>query len=90
MSEIIQPVSERQTKIKAVGITWDVTVTLWEDQMWTAYAISLDAEFTTYEYDPLYEGDHEPSDDEIIDLLDGRVESDSENAWESYLSNYYS
>jgi len=90
MSETIQPVREREITVKSTGVTWRVIVTLWEDQMWTIFAESLDAEFTTYQYDPLWEGDHEPTEQEIIDLLDERIEADNDSAWESQVRRFYS
>jgi hypothetical protein len=89
MSEIIQSVSERETTAKVWGITWKVVVTLWEDQVWTIFAESLDAEFTSYTFDPLWEGDHEPDDKEVFDKLDEAMQIEAETRWESFLSSYY-
>lgn len=86
MSEIIQPVSERTTTVKCWDIDWSVTVTLWEDGVWSIFAEGGTRWTGVRQYDPLWTGDHDPSDEEVFDALDAQMQSDAESAWESRYS----
>lgn len=90
MGEVINPVRERTTTVKCWDIDWSVTVTLWEDGQWTIFAEGGDRWRGVSQYDPLWEGDHDPTDEEISTLLEAQLEAEAESAWESRCEKFYS
>lgn len=83
--------SETTSKIEASGMKWEVVVTKWDDGVYTVHAETKDQmPYHHYVYDPLWEGEHHPTSEEITEMLDEQVEHDSESAWESVVHNYYS